>query len=114
MPLTADQTTLRRLRQDIGDTQQRVFTDPVLADILADPANGGDYARAVETALWRMVTDAALLARFLEGERDPEARAAAHAALLANYRAWRDAHRPAGSVPRIAQGRHRYTTAEAL
>lgn len=113
MALTADQTTLRRLRADIGDATGVVFDDPSLADLLTDATLGGEYVRVVERALWRMVTDAALLARFLEGVDDVEARQAAHKALLANWKAWREATRAAGNTPRLAQGGMRLVTATA-
>ena len=93
--------TLRNLRADIGDTGERAFSDAELAALYTK--EGGNYDRAVEAGLWRLVSNAALFDRYMEGA-SPEERTEAHKQLLATYRAWRTAHVPTGGTPRIGQG----------
>lgn len=110
MSLTPDLETLRRLRADIGDPEAKVYTDPVLAALMAEPQVGGDYDRAVEVGLWRLVSNGALFDRYASGMK-PDEREAASKMLRETYKLWRDSHRPAGGTPRVGQGRIAYTGA---
>lgn len=103
--------TLRRLRADIGDPEAKVYDDPTLAALLAEP-DVATYDKAVEVAIWRLLSNAAVFDRYAGGLKAEE-REQVRKGLDRSYVLWREHHRPAGSTPAIGQGGFKYATASS-